>query len=85
MFLEILKGLFSGKSSIKKLFISTLDSLLLDQPEFSLSGIMISELNVPLPIEDEPLPVSLFISFNFGGPLLFEHFLLLGSALQLNL
>lgn len=41
LLLEICNGLFSGKSGIKKLLIPTLDSLLLDQPEFSLGGIVV--------------------------------------------
>jgi hypothetical protein len=51
--------------------ISLFFNTVLDISEFSLCSVMIYELKVSFSIENEFLSLSLFIRFNFSGPLIF--------------
>jgi hypothetical protein len=69
--LDIFKSLFSLKPSCEKFLISLFFNTVLDVSEFSLSSVMVYELKVSFSIENEFLSLSLFIRFDFSGPLIF--------------
>ena len=83
--LNVLKSLLPSESSIEKFFVSGLLGLGLDGSEFSLGGVVIDELEVPLPVEDELLSVSLLVGLDLLGPLVLQHVLLPGLLAVLNL
>ena len=64
LLLKILDSLFPGQGSLKKLLIPRLVGLLLDEPEFSFGGVVVYELDVPFPIEDELLFIGLLVGSN---------------------
>ena len=82
---KILNGLFPGQGSLKKFLIPSLVSFLLDKSKFSLSGVVVYELDVPFSIENEFLSVGFFFSGNFDLPLLLEHLLFFQFALLIDL